>query len=153
MGADNIIECSFGLEAKVARSLGIGPLGPAGNDSLDQLIGHSAYARGHFVARNPAKRFNLFAHRAGYAGHRKVDARTDLLAHEPGGMDEKSDRRARASMRVAYILGDRKKRLLACERLPDDPGEKTRSGLVRLARPHANRRQSDADPVEETAPR
>jgi len=41
---------------------------------------------------------------------------------------------------------------LARERLADDAGEKSRRGAVGLARAHADRRQAQADAVEEAAP-
>src|SRR5262245_3668613 len=153
MGENDLVECSLSLETKVARTPGIDSLGPAGDDSLNQFIGRPADARGHFVARNTAKRLDLFADGAGYARHRKIEPRADLLARKTRGMDEKSDRCARASMRVANAFGDRKECFLAGEGLPDDSGEKARSGLVRLAGAHANCGQPDADPVEDTAPR
>jgi len=112
MGAHNIVERSFGLEPEVACTLGIRSLGPPGDDSLDQLIGRPANTRGHLVACNTAKRIDLFADRAGYARHCKVDARTDLLACEVRGVDEKPDRGPRARMRVADAFRDGQKGLL-----------------------------------------
>ena len=120
MGADNIVERSFGLEPEVACALGIRSLSPSGDDSLDQLIGRPADPRGHLVAGNTAKRIDLFADRAGYTRHRKIDARADLLAREARGVDEKSDRGARACMRVADALGDGQKGFLPGQRFPDD---------------------------------
>src|SRR4029078_3557438 len=101
MGTHNIVERSFGLEPEVACTLGIRSLSPPGEYSLDQLIVRPADARGHLVACNTAKRIDLFADRAGYARHCEVDARTDLLACEVRGVDEKPDRGPRARMRVA----------------------------------------------------
>ena len=77
----------------------------------------------------------------------------ELLARQARGMNEKADRRARARMRMQHAFGDRQDRLLAGERLADDAGKETRRRLVRLAGPHADRRQPDADAVEEAASR
>src|SRR5206468_2900774 len=47
------------------------------------------------------------------------------------------------------VFGDRQHRLRGRERLADDVGEEAGSRLVRLARPHADRRQADRDAVEQ----
>jgi hypothetical protein len=152
MGEDNIVNRTFSPVPKVACALGVGSLGPPGDDSLDQFIGRSANARSHLVACNTAERVDLFADRAGHARHSEVDARPDLFAREARGVNEKSDRCARTRMRVAHALGDRKERFLAGQGFPDDSREEARSSLIRFAGPHANRRQPDADTVKEAAP-
>src|SRR5215468_20907 len=110
------------------------------------------YVRGHFVACDTAQRVNLFAHRARHAGHRKVDAWAELFSSQPGGVNEKSHRGARARVRVADVLGNRQQCLLSRQRFADDPGEEAGGGLVRLSRPHADRRQSDTHTVKNAAP-
>ena len=64
----------------------------------------------------------------------------------------KFDGGARRRVGVPHVLGDRQHRLLAVQRLADDAGEEARRRLVGLAGPHADRRQPDADAVEEAAP-
>src|SRR4029078_2249770 len=115
-------------------------LGPPGDDSLDQLIGRPANTRGHLVACNTAKRIDLFADRARYGRPCNVDARTDLLACEVRGVDEKPDRGPRARMRVADAFRDGQKGLLPGARLPDHPGGEGPRGRVRLGCADANLR-------------
>src|SRR5215831_19146050 len=73
MCADNVIKGRLRLESEIARSLCIEPLGPSRNDSLDKIVRCAANARGHFVACDTSQFEYLFAHRARYSGHRKVD--------------------------------------------------------------------------------
>ena len=86
------------------------------------------------------------------AGHAEVAARAELRGIELRRMKQEADRRARRGEPVAHALGHRQHRLLAGERLADDAGEEARRRLVRLSRAHADRRQADADAVEEAAP-
>src|SRR5215475_10122404 len=152
MCADNVIKGRLRLESEIARSLCIKPLGPTGNDSLNKFVRCAANARGHFVACDTAQRVNLFAHRARHAGHRKVDAWAELFSSQPGGVNEKSHRGARARVRVADAFGNRQQCLLSRERFADDPGEEAGSSLVRFARPHADSRQPDTHTVKNAAP-
>src|SRR5262245_31489962 len=55
-------------------------------------------------------------------------------------------------MPVPHRVRDRQDRFLAGERLADDAGEEARRRLVRLARAHADGRQTQADAVEDAAP-
>ena len=52
--ADNIIKACFGLESEIACTLGVEPLSPTGNDSLDKLVRRAADARGHLVTCDTA---------------------------------------------------------------------------------------------------
>ena len=72
---------------------------------------------------------------------------------EFGRAQEKLHRRAGRSVPVAHVVADGQDRLLARQRLPDDPGKKSGSRLVRRAGPHADGREPEADPVEKAAPR
>src|ERR1700734_3798506 len=54
---------------------------------------------------------------------------------------------------VADLVADRQDRLLACEGLADDAGKEPGGGLVGRSGAHADRRQAEADAVEEAAPR
>ena len=149
MNADDLVERAFGNEAQRGRALGLEAVRPAGDDAHDQFVRLAADARRDLVAGDPAQRLDLLGDGAAHAGHGQVDARLDLVARQPRGVNEEADRRARAGVGVHHRVGDRQLRLLAVERLADDAGEEARRGLVRLARPHHDRRQPDADAFED----
>src|SRR3989449_9356043 len=79
--------------------------------------------------------------------------RPDGLARQGGRMEQKADRRARRRMPMTHVLGNWQHGFLPVQGLADDPREKARSGPVGLSGPHADRRQADADAVEEAAAR
>ena len=153
MDADDLVERAFGDEAERSRALGLEAVRPAGDDAHDQLVRLAADARRDLVAGDPAQRLDLLGDRAAHAGHGQVDARLDLVPREARGMNEESDCRARAGVGVHHGVGDGKLRLLAVERLADDAGEEAGGGLVRLAGPHHDRRQPDADAFEDALAR
>jgi hypothetical protein len=68
-------------------------------------------------------------------------------------MDQKSDRGAGAGMPMQHAIFDRQHRLLPGKRFANDRRKETRSRPVRLAGPHHDARQADADAVEEAAAR
>jgi hypothetical protein len=68
-------------------------------------------------------------------------------------MDEEADCRARACKPVAHSLVHRQHRLLTGKRLAENIGEEAGCRLVGFARADADRRQPDADAVENIEPR
>ena len=107
------------------------------------------------AALSPAtlrKRLDLLADGGADARHAEVAPRAELRGVEARGVQQEADRGARRSEPVAHGFRHRQHRFLAGERLADDAGEEARRRLVRLARAHADRRQADADAVEEAAP-
>ena len=64
-------------------------------------------------------------------------------------MNKEADGGARRGVPVAHGVRDRQDRFLADEGLADDVGEEARGCLVRRARTDADRRQADADAVDE----
>jgi len=124
MDANNIVACRFCPKTKIACVLGIKTFCPAGDNPLNKLIGFATYARGNFVSRNTTKRIDLFANRARYSGHCKIDSWSQLVTCQTRGMNQKPHRGARTRMRVTHAFGDRQKRFLTGERFADDAREK-----------------------------
>src|SRR5580693_9114259 len=67
-------------------------------------------------------------------------------------MNEEADRSTRAGVPMHNAVLNRQHGLLPGKRLADDRGEKSRSRLVRLARPDIDGRQPDTDAIQKTAP-
>src|SRR5690242_12449868 len=107
MRTDDVVERSFGLESEIPRALCIELLGPAGNDSLNKFVGCAPDARNDRFAGDAAQSLNLLSDGAGHPGHGKIDARSKLVARQPGGMDQKADCCARTRVRVSYGVSDR----------------------------------------------
>jgi len=153
MGADDVVERRFHLEAEHEAAARIEAAWPAGNDALNQFVRCTLDAPGDFVAGDAAQRRDLFADRAAHTRHGDIDAVAQLRARQADGVDEKSDRRAWAGMPMQDAVSDRQDRFLSVERFPNDAGEETRRCFVRFTRPHHDRWQSDADAFEKAAPR
>jgi hypothetical protein len=64
MRTDDLVECGLGLESEITGALGVEALGPAGNDSLDKVVGFASDARSDFFAGNTAQCFDLLPYRA-----------------------------------------------------------------------------------------
>src|SRR3974390_1336685 len=152
MRADDLVEASFDREPERQRSAGVETARPPSNDAFHQRVGFAADAGHHLVASDAFERCNLLADGAADAGDREINAVAKLRAAKPRRVDEKADRRARAGMPMHYAVGNRQGRLLSGQWLADDAGEEPGGSLVWLARPHANRRQTDANPLEKAAP-
>ena len=125
MDANNVVERRFCLKTKVACALAIEAFRPASDNPLNKLIGFAPYACGHFVSRDATKCIDLFANRARYTGHCKIDSRSQLLTCQTCGVNQKSDSGAWTRVRVTNAFGDRQKGFLASEGLADDAREKT----------------------------
>src|SRR4051794_29825186 len=65
-------------------------------------------------------------------------------------MEKKTYRCTRACKPMAHVLRDRQNRFLPRQRLAQDIREEAGCGLVRRSRPDANRRQPQADSIEES---
>src|SRR5436309_1390514 len=65
-------------------------------------------------------------------------------------MEKKAYRCSRACKPMAHILRNRQNRLHPRQGLAQDIREEARSGLVSCARPDADRRQPQANPIEES---
>src|SRR5262245_16497721 len=150
---DNIIEAGLRLKSEVTSTFRIELFGPAGNDALNKFIRRTADTRDDLVAGDAAQCFDLLSDRARYARHREIDALSELLACQSRSMDEKSDGRARACMRMPHGVRDGQERFLPRQRFADNSREETGCRLVWFARAHANGRQPDTDAVKESAPR
>ncbi len=68
-------------------------------------------------------------------------------------MDQEACRRAGAGVPMQHRICHRQHRLLPRQRLADDTGEETGRCLVRLARPHHDAREPDADTIDKAAAR
>ncbi len=152
MDANDLVERALGVEAQLARPARLDALRPAFDDARDQGIMVAADARRRPVAGNAPQRRDLLGDRAADAGHREIDTRSESVAGETRRVDEEADRGARACMGMHDGVGDRERGFEPCQRFADDAGEKTRSRLVRLARPHHDARQANADAVAKAAP-
>src|SRR5262245_65278695 len=64
--ADNVIECGFGPEPELVSPFRMESLGPAGDDSLDELIRRPTDSRGNFVAGDATQRLDLLSDCARY---------------------------------------------------------------------------------------
>lgn len=107
MRSDDGIKRGLGLESKIASTLCIKPLGPAGNNTLDKLVRFTADTRDNLVASDAAERVDLLADCARYTRHGKIDARPELFAGQTRGMDEKTNSGTRARMGMPDGVGDR----------------------------------------------
>ena len=101
------------MKAQRQRAAGIEPARPAGDDPRHQRVGLAADAGRNLVAGDAAQRGDLLGHRAAHAGHGEVDAGAELFAVDAGGVNEKSDRGARARMPMQHAVLDRQHGLLA----------------------------------------
>src|ERR1700690_2221111 len=153
MGADDVVERRFPLEAEREAAARIEAAWPAGDDALNQFVRCTLDESADLVAGDAAQRRDLFPDLAPHTRHGDIDAVAQLRARQAGCVDEKSNRRARAGMPMQHAVGDRQDRFLSVERLPNDAGEETRRCFVRFARPHHDRWQSDPDAFEKAAPR
>src|SRR5208282_4663207 len=131
MDANDLVERRLRLEAESARAARIEPARPARDDARDQRVGFAANARGHLVTGNPAQGGDLFGDGAADTGHGEVDARSERVAFELGGVDKKAYGGTGTGMPVQDTVVDRQDCFLAMERLADDRGEKSGSRLVR----------------------
>src|SRR5215472_16216205 len=120
MRTDDVVEHRFSLESELACPPGVDAFGPAGNDSLDELVRLAADARGHLVPGNTVQGLDLLTDRARHARHREVDARAELLARKARSVDEKADGGAWTRVRMPDALGNRQQRLLSSQRFADD---------------------------------
>src|SRR5262249_13692083 len=91
MGTDDVLERGLDAEAERQRPARVEAARPAVDDAHDELVGLTPDARRHLVAGDAAQRRDLLADGAAHARHGEVHARPDLLAREPGGMDEEAD--------------------------------------------------------------
>src|SRR5437870_2377415 len=98
MGADDVVERGLDAEAERQRLARVEAARPAVDDAHDQFVGRAADTLGNLIAGDAAERRDLLADRAAHARHGEVDAGPEL--RKPGGMDEETDRRARARMPV-----------------------------------------------------
>src|SRR6516165_4412400 len=151
--ADDLVKRAFGLEAELAGAACLDALRPTLDNAGDEGILLAPDARCDPFACDPPQRCDLLCHRAAYPRHGEIDARAERTARKRGGMEEKSNRRARAGMRVHDRIRDRKRGFHSRQRLADDAGEEAGSGGVRLARPHHHAGQPYAYAVAEAAPR
>ena len=142
------------LKPSARRALRVEVARPAGDDLDDHRIGLAPDAR-----RRPCRR------RRGAAPRSARRPCTD----RPGMVRLRRGPSCAVSIVAAWIRKPTAERGEACQwrtssatgstascagqRLADDVGEEARGRLVGLARPHADRRQADADAVEEAAPR
>src|ERR1700733_3106983 len=151
---DDIVECFLGRrEAQFERPLRIEITRPSGDDADDERVRRALDPCGDLIAGHPLERGDLFADGCRNAGHGEVAARTDLCRIQRRGVDEEAHRRARRGMPVPDIFRYRQHGFLSGERLAQDAGEETGRRLVRKARPDADGRQANADPVHEAAAR
>ena len=122
------------------------------DDARDQRIVLAADARGDALAGDAPQRRDLLGDGAAHAGHGEIDARAERVARKPAACTRKPTA-ARGLAWVCTTVSDTGSAASSAgQRLADDAGEETRSRLVRLARPHHDARQPDADAVAEAAP-
>src|SRR5579872_940855 len=126
---------------------------PAGDDFGDRLIGLPTDEGDGLLARDGAQSLDLLADRHADARQSERPAGADEGKIELRSPQQELDRRPGRGVPVADLLVDRQDRLLARKRLADDAGEKAGGRLVGRAGAHADRRQAQADSVEEPAPR
>src|SRR5262245_6117898 len=151
MGANDLLERALRLEAELARAPRLDALRPARDNACDEIVVLAADAPRDPLAGDALERRDLLRHRAAHARHRETDARSERVARQRRRVQEEPHRGARAGVRVHDRLGDRQYRLLAGERLANDAGEEARGCLVRLARPHHDGGEADADAIAEAA--
>ena len=125
---------------------------PAGDDPHDRLVGLAPDPRErprhprHDATPRSARRRSP-THRASSDNGRSPSASLSIVA----ACTRKLDRRPGRGEPVTHLVGHRQHRFLAVQRLANDVGEEARRRPVRLARPHADRRQANPDAVEEAA--
>ena len=138
-------------EAERRRALRLEIARPAFDDAHDGRVRLAADEAHRLVAGHAPQRLDLLGDGSGNARHGEVAPCSKSRAVQGGGVQQELDRRARRGKPVPHRIGHGKHRFLPAQRLAQDAGKEAGSGLVRLAGTHADRRQADADAVEEPA--
>src|SRR6185503_5448525 len=82
VGADDVLEIRFRLEAERQRALSVNALVPSPDEPDHQLVGHALDARDGGRSCDAAEGRDLLADGAAAAGHREVDPVAELLARQ-----------------------------------------------------------------------
>src|SRR5678816_3375990 len=111
VGADDVLEIRFRLEAERQRALSVSALGPSPDDPDHQFVGHALDARDGGRSCDAAEGRDLLADGAADAGHREVDPVAELLARQRRGMQQETYRGPRAGMGMPHSVRHRQHRL------------------------------------------
>src|SRR5579872_490355 len=95
MHAHDLVEFFLGLEAELARPPRVDAFRPTRDNAHDQFVWLPLDARSYLEAGDAGKRLDLLGYCATNAGHCEVDTRAELLAGQPGGVNEETDGGAR----------------------------------------------------------